>query len=88
MEKVKIILVYCLPLSTTFYFQILRLRAAIFPPVDAEANQQPETSNVMDDSKDNETAESESDSDVGDLQLKKKPKKEKVGFRERKVFFQ
>lgn len=60
----------------------------IFPPVDAEANQQPETSNIKGDQKDdNETAESESDSDVDDLHIKKKPKKEKVGFRERKVFF-
>lgn len=61
--------------------------AVIFPPVDAEANQQSENSNVMGDKDDNETAESESDSEVDDLQIKKKPKKEKVGFRERKVFF-
>lgn len=64
-----------------------RLGAALFPPVDADVGTSPSVDNqkVEEANEDNESAESESDSEVDEGQMKKKPKKEKVGFRERKV---
>lgn len=60
--------------------------AALFPPVDADVGTDPTASYKVEESHDNnESADSESDSDVEENQMKKKPKKEKVGFRERKV---
>lgn len=67
------------------FFFFSRLKRKFFPPVDADsgvkaAENIPEPKEESDD----EISSDESNTDV-DEQLKKKPKKEKVGFRDRKV---
>ena len=63
-----------------------RLKQAVFPPIDAEA---PPTSDVKHESNKesgaNDELSSSSEDEVEEGQTKKKPKKEKIGFRERKV---
>lgn len=54
-----------------------RLHEVAFPPIEADAN-----ANA---SVESDESEDQDDSDARDQQIKKKPKKEKVGFRDRKV---
>lgn len=80
----KCLIVYNYQLSIILF----RLGEYLFPPVDAEAPSAKAT-NVDEHNRDAEKSESESegddDVDGDDGQMKKKPKKEKVGFRDRKV---
>lgn len=63
-------------LSLLISFRCRRLHEFIFPPIGADANANVDDSTVNSD---------DEESSLGDQQIKKKPKKEKVGFRDRKV---
>lgn len=64
----------------------IRLYEFVTPTVNADAGTQPNASTVDGDTMSSSASDDESSSD--DQQVKKKPKREKVGFRDRKVCFQ
>lgn len=67
---------------------LLRIKKYIFPPVDADAGASPkESSKMQAETSDEESEEESEEQDIEAAQPKKKFRKDKIGFRDRKVIY-